>query len=691
MKRFLSCLMVLLLLVGMVPAALAAGPAVTMEVGSTSVQDGGSVTVSLSIDTAYEGLEVFTLKLYYDADRFDVASSAKGEAYAATEVSKLKTDSKGTYLNISGIDTSGQAFTLNAGKIADITFTAKAGEEAADAQFSLAFTELYDMATGTNHVSEVTVSDPVTVTVSPVTEPAAEGYTVDMPEDTTKAVGETVTIEPVVAHTGDVATYNAFDMTFTYDPAKLTLTSKTIEGMNVEFDETAGNVRVQGHGADRSVGTAPFSLTFEVKDSDTVTIVNPKVDISDHAIKDDAPDAIKVDAETVIAVKYPVELPEGFNGDRYAEAGKDYTFTDPGDEYIADYNVTYKVGENGEEKELTKNADGKYVIPAEEITGSITVSSTPVGIEYNVTLGTDMTGSSTANYGVDYKATLTPEAGYTYEVAVTIGGTTYTGVTVADNVYTIKGEDIKGEIVFTVTKTPIPTDSWTITYEGDKGTLENTTVAKDAAHSFTLTKETGYAYTVTYKMGDATEAVTLDEVDGKYTIEKVTGNVVITITKSAIADYTVSVSPYVEADNLTVFLVEVSANQLTDGYTFAYGEQNMYFKSAVTAGETTNYGTYVWLEIVKKVDGETATFTADDAKAKITVVNGAAKKTLTTAIDVNMSNLVDINDAQLVYDIYMGKYEDFTKADMERFLNADTNSDKIVNAGDATVVVNAIQ
>ena len=82
-----------------------------------------------------------------------------------------------------------------------------------------------------------------------------------------------------------------------------------------------------------------------------------------------------------------------------------------------------------------------------------------------------------------------------------IGGNTYTGVTVADNVYTIKGEDIKGEIVFTVTKTPIPTDSWTVTYEGDKGTLENTTVAKDAAHSFTLTKEPGYVYTVTYKMG----------------------------------------------------------------------------------------------------------------------------------------------------------------------------------------------
>lgn len=690
MKRFLSCLMVLLLLVGMVPAALAAGPAVTMEVGSTSVQDGGSVTVSLSIDTAYEGLEVFTLKLYYDADRFDVASSAKGEAYAATEVSKPKTDSKGTYLNISGIDTSGQAFTLNAGKIADITFTAKAGEEAAAAQFSLAFTELYDMATGTNHVSEVTVSDPVTVTVSPVTEPAAEGYTVDMPEDTTKAVGETVTIEPVVAHTGDVATYNAFDMTFSYDPAKLTLTSKAIEGMNVVLDEAAGNVRVQGHGADRAVNTAPFALTFTVNGSDTVILKEAKVDISANAIKDDAPEAAKTDAETVIAVKYPVVLPEGFTGENYAETGKGYTFTDPGDKYIADYNVTYKVGD-GEAKELTKNADGKYVIPAEDVTGPITISSTPVGIEYNVTPGTDMTGSSTANYGVDYKATLTPEAGYIYNVTVTIGGTTYTGVTVADNVYTIKGGDIKGDIVFTVTKTPIPTDSWTVTYEGDKGTLENTTVEKDAAHSFKLPKEPGYAYTVTYKMGDATEAVKLDEVDGKYTIEKVTGNVVITITKSAISDYTVSVSPYVEADNLTVFLVEVSANQLTDGYAFAYGEQNMYFKSAVTAGETTNYGTYVWLEIVKKVDTETATFTADDAKAKITVVNGAAKKTLTTAIDVNMSNLVDINDAQLVYDIYMGKYEDFTKADMERFLNADTNSDKIVNAGDATVVVNAIQ
>ena len=57
--------------------------------------------------------------------------------------------------------------------------------------------------------------------------------------------------------------------------------------------------------------------------------------------------------------------------------------------------------------------------------------------------------------------------------------------------------------------------------------------------------------------------------------------------------------------------------------------------------------------------------------------------------DVNASGTVDINDAQLVYDIYSGKYGDFDKVTVKKFLCADVNSDKIVDSTDAVAVVKA--
>lgn len=48
---------------------------------------------------------------------------------------------------------------------------------------------------------------------------------------------------------------------------------------------------------------------------------------------------------------------------------------------------------------------------------------------------------------------------------------------------------------------------------------------------------------------------------------------------------------------------------------------------------------------------------------------------------------MDINDAQLVYDIYNGTYLDFTKVSMEKFLRADVNASKNVDSADAVVIV----
>ena len=55
-----------------------------------------------------------------------------------------------------------------------------------------------------------------------------------------------------------------------------------------------------------------------------------------------------------------------------------------------------------------------------------------------------------------------------------------------------------------------------------------------------------------------------------------------------------------------------------------------------------------------------------------------AQTELAYNFDVNLSGQVDINDAQLTYDMYNAKYEDFDTVSMHRFLEADVNGDGIV-------------
>ncbi len=54
---------------------------------------------------------------------------------------------------------------------------------------------------------------------------------------------------------------------------------------------------------------------------------------------------------------------------------------------------------------------------------------------------------------------------------------------------------------------------------------------------------------------------------------------------------------------------------------------------------------------------------------------------------MNESNKIDVNDAQLVYNMYMGKYSDFSTVTMAKFLKADVNGDKEINSADAIAIV----
>ena len=124
----------------------------------------------------------------------------------------------------------------------------------------------------------------------------------------------------------------------------------------------------------------------------------------------------------------------------------------------------------------------------------------------------------------------------------------------------------------------------------------------------------------------------------------------------------------------TAALVTAKAN-VDEGSALAYAESTMYYSEV--------YGAWSWLVITD------STLTVEDAKAQITLVK-ADKVALAATNDVNESGKVDINDAQLVFDMYNNEYQDFSNATMLKFLNADVNSDKTVNVNDAAAVVTAI-
>ncbi len=134
-------------------------------------------------------------------------------------------------------------------------------------------------------------------------------FTISMPTDLEAKIGDTISVPVVVKHTAGVNQYNSFDMSFTYDPSVLELTSTAIAGLSV----TGGNglVRVLGYGSDRPVGKAVFTLTFKAVKSGETTIksVKAKVGIKQTAQSEDASDArILNDVKIEISGKYKITV-----------------------------------------------------------------------------------------------------------------------------------------------------------------------------------------------------------------------------------------------------------------------------------------------------------------------------------------------------------------------------------------------
>ena len=535
------------------------------------------------------------------------------------------------------------------------------------------------------------------VTVTNTT-PAAEGYTVAVSTANAKInTGDTAMVKLAISNP-NVAYYNAVDMKLTYDANVLSFDKTKSTGLPTDatVTDTNGSLRIQFYGADR---TAEIQLAFTGKAGGTseVKVTEAKVDEAANANMQNAPAATVTGSATItVGQTYNVTKPEGniINGASTVKAGEDYIFTLNNGLDGTYMDVKYKVGD-GEFMDLML-VDGKYTIPAGEITGDITI--TAVGKTYNVTkVGTGMDdvtlNGNTATYGTNYTFTLNKADNHAYTVTVTAGGKTVTSTLGADGkTYTINGKDITGNVVITVTKAASKAQ---INFAGSgvadvvNGSTSQT-VEPGQDFKFSINKENGYAYTVTAKKADGTAVTVTENSDGTYTIAGAAiaaGDVItVTVEKKLIeTKYTVEVTQYVKLDGKAVFLITAKladSAKLSDGKVLAYGNNAM-FQNAKRYG-----GAYAYLVISDK--------TLDEVKAEaekagqITEVDGTAQ-TFNVNGDVNGTGLVDINDAQLVYNIYKAKYDNFDATTMAMFLAADMNDSRTVTVEDAAAVVAKIQ
>lgn len=684
MKRTLSILLTIAMIISLIPAVFAADvPTMSTTVDKTEVQPGDTITLTLSIDKTITNLNNWEWAIYFDKDAY-VKTSGELEPGCTTSIGSTagmvgdNVDILGkNAVRVSALSPSGDPVTLNAGKIATVTFTATENITAENARIEVKTEALPDYDTLKDNDVKLT-GNIIDVTVK---SSEAKGYTVSMGADKQVASGQIVEIPVTIGNNDGKNAYSAYDMTFSFDPAilKLKMEATSIEGYRVIPGN--GTVRIVRYGKAAELGDAlTLNFTAAGQGQSAVKVTAAYVDTNTNAIELDAPAAIVLkDTTTVTVSGYTVDLSDDFKRTdaegSVIEAGGNLTFVPKDPNY--DYTVTVTVG--GETVTPTIGADGTYTVP--NVNGNVVVSSTKTPKTFTVTQGDDTTGAATATYKTDYTFKLTPADGYTYNMAVTIGGKDYTDFAATANddgttTYTIRGADVTGDIVINSNKAEKIPETFTVTFDGTGAgdATGESSVKENATYTFTVAKQENFAYTITATMGGKDATIT-EGADNTYTIANVTGNLVITIEKKSTLTMEVTVSKYVEMDNKTVFLVTVTGTP-EEGKAFAYGEDVMY--------KTTAYGdnVYSWLVIVDKNEA----FDQATAEAKITQASATAEE-VKQSYDVNETGVVDINDAQLTYDIYSGKYTDFEKVSVRKFLRADVNLDKAVNSTDAVAVV----
>lgn len=713
MKKVISFMLAIILMISLCVSAFALS--LTPTADKTSIAQGETITVTLSFDEQIEDIASAEARLYFDDTKFEFNSGVGADSYTNV-VKDVKTENGKKYVQVnyfcSTVDSP-----IAAGKFATITFTAKQDIQG-DAEFSAQVVS--SMLKDENKTAN---TDPISLTVT-IT-PPAPGYQVSVPKSISAGVnGETIV--PVAVHLTEADgthsasnTFNAYSFTVTYDTAKLRY--KSIAPTDAEVTELGnGKLKIAGtsHHAINGSDTA-FKLTFETftaVGATKVTVSDAKIDDKANAIDKDAPLAKAGNLTTTVTVGgYSVTLPEGFEGAGSAAAGEDYTFK------VTDgkaYTVTATV--DGIPVPVTKN-ETTYTIAALYVTGKIVVAAKEKAM---VTVKVDNKGDGTITglddgipEGEDVTFTVTSPLDknpIAYTVKVGEVEIAASGVEIADQkgprkaytyTYTIPGSMVKGDII-TVTVEKARSDVWTLIKTGNGwADAELTYTIEDDATVYTagstipktaktvtvsIPKSDKRTYTVRYGL-DSTASSSLAQVDAgdKWTYTYTAGESTFSwfyldITYTEKADFAADeVVEYLklgtDASAKTMWLVLCSGK--TNGYlTCSYGENTapMYYSEKYQA----------WAYLV--ISGDNAEAVKNSVKI-MNVDESAGKKTVDYSGDVNMTGGVDINDAQLIVNMYNADYTGFAgNVTMEKFLRADMDGSKAVDNADVLKIIAAV-
>lgn len=731
MKRILALFMAVVLVIGLLPSAAFAAegdsPIVVSTADKTNVKPGEKLTITYTLAHDLDYMTALDIVLRYDATLFQfVSTDIDGSVWFdnPTQNGAYGADSQ-ALVRIRQYNDDNEE-TIVAGKICSVTFASL--DNISGAQTAFFFNGTTGISRSSIEVDEETLyvkdgafnhgeSDPIKVTITPDGAgpiPTATGYTVSMGADQQVAAGQQVRI-PVTVASGEkgITGFNAYDMTFTYDPAALTLNTTSNAAANLTVEDNNGTVRVRRYGAPLALGEAlALDFTAKATATSTVKLTNAKFDLDANSINFDAPDAAISDADTMVnANNFTVTLPDAFTSDetRLVPNGGSFTFKPVDSHYT--YTFTVKMGDSVTEG-LTFGANDTYTI--ENISGNVEVTCTgktpkQYDVKYKIDedVEQDVTkGPETVTYLNDYSFAVTPRAGYSYRVIYSVDNGdpfvhTVIAVPTANDdgtlTYTIPGKEIVGGVEIWIdpnTESGIP-----VVFTGngveDAASGNASSMGKNMPYYFTLNQRESCDYTVTaYYQPLATPTASKRPAtvrslgNGKYVVEAVnyndylyvyahSWNLVVKVEKVSHSAEEVTVSKYLELNDKTMMLVTVKGTP-EGGSAFTYDGNTMY--------KVEGYGTdrYAWLVIVDK--GQT--LTQEEAAAKVAISAADNVVTITPSFDVNRTGKVDVNDAQLVYDMYNGTYSNFTQVSVEKFLRADVNATKVVDHTDAVAIVN---
>lgn len=719
-KRILSLILTCVMLLSITPVVYAASQiddvfSVTFD--NTAPNPGETITAVMSLDRSTANVYRLWSSIYYNKD---VLSCEKVEFYGTEIAYEITEDTAGEYAGEVRFDENGRSDdsvaqkiqALPQGPFAKITFKVSS---TCDIGQAINYRVKGGVYAKTGRLPTTKWENDFTMTVGTDSDPRTEtGYTVSMGADQQLVSGQKVRIPVTVASSEKKITgFNAYDMTFTYDPTALTLNTKTGDAANLTVEDNDGTVRVRRYGATQALGEAlALEFTAKATATSTVKLTNAKFDLDANSINFDAPDAAISDADTVVnANNFTVTLPDAFTSDetRLVPNGGSFTFKPVDSHYT--YTFTVKMGDTAKEG-LTFGADDTYTI--ENISGNVEVTCTgKTPKQYDVTYRIDedveqdvTKGPETVTYLNDYSFVVTPRAGYSYRVIYSVDNGdpfvhTVLAVPTANDdgtlTYTIPGKEIVGGVEIWIsanTESGIP-----VVFTGngaeDAASGNASSMGKNMPYYFTLNQRESCDYTVTaYYQPLATPTASKRPAtvrslgNGKYVVEAVnynddlyvyahSWNLVVKVEKVSHSAEEVTVSKYLELNDKTMMLITVKGTP-EGGSAFTYDGNTMY--------KVEGYGTdqYAWLVIVDK--GQT--LTQEEAAAKVAISAADNVVTITPSFDVNRTGKVDVNDAQLAYDMYNGTYSDFTKVSVEKFLRADVNATKVVDHTDAVAIVN---